>query len=205
MCIRDSVEPFHLARHPVTVAQWRPFLEAEDGYEALVRRPRGWAPAPQRGRDNQPVVNVTWVEALAYGQWLSARLGYEVRLPTEWQWQQAATGGDPANPYPWGEWDEGRANTVESELGRVTAAGLYPHGRSAQGVLDLAGNVWEWCLNRYDSPRDVTLGGDARRVVRGGSWGSDREFARCADRGGNHPVDRDDDLGFRLVCVSPIR
>jgi formylglycine-generating enzyme required for sulfatase activity len=113
---------------------------------------------------------ITWIEALAYCQWLSTRLGYEVRLPTEWEWQQAATGGDPKNQYPWGKWEEGRANTFESEIGRVTAVGLYPHGRSAQGVPDLAGNVMEWCLNRYDSPKDVRLGGrrpagGARRLV----------------------------------------
>jgi formylglycine-generating enzyme required for sulfatase activity len=201
---RFRVEPVHVARHPITVAQWRPFLEAGEGYDALVRRPRGWEPDPQRGRDNQPAVMITWIEALAYCQWLSTRLGYEVRLPTEWEWQQAATGGDPKNQYPWGKWEEGRANTFESEIGRVTAVGLYPHGRSAQGVPDLAGNVMEWCLNRYDSPKDVRLGGDARRVVRGGSWGGDHEGARCAFRLHYHPVVRDDYLGFRVVCVSPI-
>ena len=194
-----------MARHPVTVAQWRPFLEAADGYDALVRRPLGWEPDPQRGRDNQPATWVTWIEAVAFCDWLSARLGYEVRLPTEWQWQQAASGGDSTRSYPWGEWEEGRANTVDSELGRTTAVGLYPHGGSAQGVLDLAGNVWEWCLNQYETPANVSRGGEAGRVVRGGSWYFNRDGARCAYRDHLPPGNRVNSLGFRLLCVSPIR
>ena len=127
-------------------------------------------------------------------------------MPTEWEWQQAATGGQRGNEYPWGSgWREGCANTSESRLSRTTAVGLYPAGASAQGVLDLAGNVWEWCLNEYEDPRRTAVGVDARRVVRGGSWGSSRGNARCACRG--HfvvPGARSYYLGLRLVCVSPI-
>lgn len=101
-----------------------------------------------------------------------------MRLPTEWEWQQAATGGDPSKEYPWGDWQQGCANTFESKLGRMTAVGLYPQGASAQGVLDLAGNAWEGCLNKFDTPKDVTPGGDARRVLRGGSWYDGRGPAR---------------------------
>jgi formylglycine-generating enzyme required for sulfatase activity len=160
---------------------------------------RGWEAARQRGRDNQPAVDLSWFEAMAYCQWLSAALGYAVRLPTEWEWQQAATGGDPSREYPWGGWQDARANTIESELGRMTAVGVYPLGASAQGVFDLAGNAWEWCLNQFDTPA-----GDARRVVRGSSWNHSHENARCAVRGGGDPGGRNNYLGLRLVCVSPI-
>ncbi|HMW55626.1 MULTISPECIES: SUMF1/EgtB/PvdO family nonheme iron enzyme [Candidatus Accumulibacter] len=206
LCGRPSfrVEPFHIARYPVTVAQWRPFVAAPDGYDALVRQPLGWDPAPQRGHDNQPATLLTWIEAMAYCRWLSGLLGYPVRLPTEWEWQQAASGGEPANDYPWGDWQEGRANTYESRLGRLTAVGLHPAGQSAQGVLDLAGNVWEWCLNESEAPKKVAEGGDARRVVRGGSWIYVRDFARCAYRHHVHPGARFDDVGFRMWCDSPI-
>jgi formylglycine-generating enzyme required for sulfatase activity len=91
---------------------------------------------------------------LAFCRWLSEKLGYEIRLPTEWEWQQAATGGNPENEYPWGpEWAGSCANTIESELSHSTAVGIYPQGASPVGALDMAGNVWEWCLNEYDNPK----------------------------------------------------
>ena len=200
---RFQVAPFHIARHPVTVAQWRAFVDAEDGYNGRVRQVYGWEPDPQPGRDNQPAVNLTWFEAMAYCAWLSQRLGYTVRLPAEWEWQQAAAGGNPANAYPWGtDWADGPANTNESKLGRLAAVGLYPDGASAQGVLELAGNVWEWCLNKYDAPNDTSQGGDARRVVRGGSWNNYRGLARCASRPATIPASATS-LSVSGWCVSP--
>lgn len=202
---RFHVAPFHIARHPLTVAQWRVFVD-DDAYDQLVGKPYPYQvpPEPQRGSGNQPAVNVSWIEAMAYCQWLSAALGYPVRLPSEWEWQQAATGGDRRHEFPWGEWQEGRANTFESGLSRVIAVGLYPQGASVQGVLDLAGNTWDWCRNKFDTPKDVTPGGDARRVMRGGSWNHNRDFARCACRNHFDPGGRVSRGGLRLVCVSPI-
>ena len=83
--------------------------------------------------------------------------------------------------------------------------GLYPSGKSKQNVMDLSGNVWEWCLNQYDQPKQTKVGGEARRVLRGGSWFYDQGLARCAYRSyGGDPDHRDDNVGFRLVCcVSP--
>ena len=91
----------------MTWIQYRAFLEAEDGY-----RNKGWweglaeredAPGEQyRKHDNHPAENVSWYDVVAYCRWLSKRLGYDIRLPTEWEWQQAATGGDKANDVPLG-------------------------------------------------------------------------------------------------------
>lgn len=158
-----------------------------------------------RPKDNYPAENVSWYDAMAFCRWLSAHLGYELRLPTEWEWQQAATGGDPAREYPWpGNWDSGRANTYESSLNRTTGVGLYPAGGSPVGALDMAGNVWEWCLNEYEGPESTPRSGDARRVVRGGSW-SDRQYgARAAYRYYSDPGRRGKFLGLRVVCLSPI-
>ena len=103
------------------------------------------------------------------------------------------------------EWREGAANTNESEIRRTTAVGMYPQGDSLQGVSDLAGNVWEWCRNEYEKPERTQPGGTESRVLRGGSWYFIREYARAGYRYYSHPGDRISNLGFRVVCSSPIR
>jgi formylglycine-generating enzyme required for sulfatase activity len=209
---KARVKAFHMARYLVTNAQFQAFVDAADGYA----KPDWWKDMPKDANDgpekprwsepNGPRESVSWDEAIAFCRWLSARLGLDVRLPTEYEWQQAATGADPHNVYPWGrDWDARCCNTVESGLNRTTAVGLYPAGASAQGVLDLAGNLWEWCLDKYDSPGDTAIddsGGS--RVLRGGSWGGNEGSARADYRDLAHPDDRRDYSGFRVVCASPI-
>jgi Sulfatase-modifying factor enzyme 1 len=205
-----KVEPCYISKYLVTWAQYRAFLEDLDGY----RNQEWWAgllgqhkePGRQFQRyNNHPAENVFWLDAVAFCRWLSGRLGYEIRLPTEWEWQQAATGGDPSNVFPWGaEWDSGRTNTYESGLSSITAVGIYPHGASPVGALDMSGNVWEWCLNEYEYPGRTALSGEATRVVRGGSWCHLQDHARAAYRIYYLPVFRNNLLGFRVVCSSPI-
>jgi formylglycine-generating enzyme required for sulfatase activity len=200
-----AVEPFYISQYPVTWKQYRRFLEVEEGY----RNERWWrglaghedlAGEQYRRQDNHPAENVSWYDAIAFCRWLSARLGYEVRLPTEWEWQQAATGGKRTYEYPWGaDWQPEYANTYESGLSRTTAVGLYPRGASPVGALDMAGNVWEWCLNEYDKPRRTDLSGDAHRVVRGGSWDNVRDDARASYRFWSLPAARVLVSGARLV------
>jgi formylglycine-generating enzyme required for sulfatase activity len=211
---RFAVVPFQMAKYSITVAQWQAFLDDPDGYDRLIRSPYGGVePGGQRGRANQPAVNLAWVEAMAFCDWLTERVappdGLVVRLPAEWEWQQAACSGHsdhPAWAYPWGpDWAEGLANTFESELGRMVAVGLYPAGRSEQGVMDLAGNAWDWCLNEHGRPEQTTPGGTESRVLRGGSWGSARGGARAVRRDHDHPGSRTHHFGFRVLCASPIR
>ena len=205
------VKPFHISKYPVTYVQYRAFLEAEDGY-----RDEGWweglaerqdAPGEQyRKQDNHPVENVSWYDAVAYCRWLSKQLGYDIRLPTEWEWQQAATGGDKANEYPWGrDWDSDRANTAGSGLSHTTTVGLYPQGASPVGALDMVGNVWEWCLNEYENPLNYAVEGDEYRVLRGGSWDAYFHEASTAYRYSYYkPNFRLPFVGFRVRWVSPI-
>ncbi len=184
--------------------------------------PRWWAtldaapekPAtPRWSEANHPRETVNWYEAMAYCEWLSEQLGYRVSLPTEWQWQQAACSGDPKQEYPWiGEYESGRANINERggkaglhNLRRTTAVGLYPQGNSQQGVSDLSGNVWEWCLNERKEPTHTQPSGTESRVVRGGSWIFASDGARASVRNYHFvPVNRFNYLGFRLSCLSPI-
>ena len=145
------------------------------------------------------MTNVSWYDATAFCLWLRTRTKEEVRLPDEAEWQWAAQSARPDYAYPWGsDWDESRANTHEAGPRRLAAAGLYPLGRSDQDVEDLAGTVWEWCENWYDDKRES-------RVLRGGSWGYYLEYARAGYRFVARPVDRIGNIGFRVVCSSPIR
>ena len=215
---RRIVETFYIGRYPITVAQYRAFIEARDGW----RDPNWWGEDLYRDADgntyqlgrfgNHPAVYVSWFDAVAFCRWLSRRLGFQVGLPDEWQWQQAATGGDDENIFPWGgDWDARaepwRANTFESRLGQPTAVGMYPAGVSSTGALDMAGTVWEWCLNKFDTAKveETRSGPDDfdYRVLRGGSWGGDRDFARSADRNRYYPSSRGGNIGFRVVCSSP--
>ena len=122
---------------------------------------------------------------MAYCRWLTNKLGQLVRLPAEWEWQQAASAGDEGNTYPWGpEWEELRANTAESGLSQTVAVGLYAQGYADDRPLDMAGNVWEWCLNEHYEPVPIIKkDSNSHRTMRGGSWDFCREGARCAYRG----------------------
>jgi len=177
---------------------------------------------------NHPRENVSWFDAMAFGRWFTARLkslspnaisdpalrrivqwiredDWEVRLPAEWEWQLAATGGDPANRFPWGpEWDEGLAHTKHNQLNRTMSVGMYPQGAAPNGALDMSGNVWEWCLNAYEKPVPVMLSGNERRVLRGGSWYHWGSYAHNNMRSRYFPDHRYNAGGFRLVCGPPI-
>jgi hypothetical protein len=214
---RRREETFYMARYPVTNWQYQVFLEDPEGYGA----DRWWAGMtnperrPEKGaweEGNSPRETVSWWEAMAYCGWLSERLGYAVTLPTEWQWERAARGRD-GREYPWGNgYVAGSANLYETwvdsgphNLGRTSAVGIYPAGASVEGVMDLSGNVWQWCRNEYGEPKRVQLSGTEPRVLRGGGWYSGPDLARAASRSYFHPGARVNDSGFRPVCSSPIR
>jgi hypothetical protein len=198
-----EVRPFRMAKYPVTNQQFEAFLKAEDGY----RNEEWWrdiehdqAAQPSWQEDNSPREMVSWYEAVAFCRWLSAKTGTSIRLPTEWEWQQAATGGNPERICPWkGKWDTTRCNSDESRLNRTTAVGMYPQGATQQGALDMAGNVWEWCLNTYDDP-DLSITTAGRRVIRGGSWNYVPEALRVSFRYGFSADYRNFNIiGFRLA------
>jgi formylglycine-generating enzyme required for sulfatase activity len=228
--------PFKIGKYPVTNHQYRRFIE-EGGYgnerwwskEGLRRKqeddwiePRYWY-SEKYGRATQPAVGVSWYEAEAYCKWLTARwqgagvIGQQgrVRLPTQEEWMAAARGGrpTPANEvpdYPWrGPFDPAFANTEEINLQQTSPVHLYPQGVTADGVWDMAGNVWEWCSTKWrDNYQDYTtrvddaLAGDARRVVRGGSYHDSHQHMRCASRSGRGSGQQFSDVGFRIVAVS---
>ncbi|MBI3269791.1 MAG: SUMF1/EgtB/PvdO family nonheme iron enzyme [Planctomycetes bacterium] len=211
------VAPFKLAWAPVTVQQYDRFATAPDrlerawwqgapeGEAATVAdaRPEAWR--AQLRHPNRPVVGVSWYEAVAYCRWRTAHNvpnGSVIRLPTELEWQWAAEGPE-RREFPWGseepgESDEARANWGALNLGHPTSVGAFPTGRCG-GLVDLAGNVWEWCS-------DMVEGSPNRRVLRGGSFGLvDRRGLRCAPRHGPAAGNRGQGRGLRLAVAAGTR
>ena len=215
-----KLEPFGIARYLVTNAQFQCFIN-DGGYqhdqwwdwpeERRMPATPGW-PYP-----NHPRETVSWFEAMAFCKWLKARLGRsgrlgkndELRLPTEQQWERA-TRGEDGREYPWGdEYVAGAANIDETDgaagpyfLEQTSAVGIYPAGASSCGALDMSGNVWEWCSDKREPDEKGDL---VRKVLRGGSWSNFRDSARASYRFDVGPDNRRYDLGFRVLCVSPIR
>lgn len=192
---------YSIAKYPVTNAQFAKFIEAggykiehwwtDAGREARIEsgwiQPRYWTDSKWNGAE-QPVVGVSWYEAVAFCLWLSDVTGEKIMLPTEDQWQYAAQ-GDDGRAYPWGnDWDCERCNnSVEPCASNVTTPVQQYEGKSKGdspfGVVDMAGNVWEWCLTDYDD-RTNDMNSDATdRVLRGGSWGNHRKNGfQCHNR-----------------------
>jgi formylglycine-generating enzyme required for sulfatase activity/energy-coupling factor transporter ATP-binding protein EcfA2 len=202
---RVQVDEFQIAITPITNGQYWLFVSATGA-----NPPQHWqGDLPPKGKENHPVVYVSWHDALKYCEWLSKVTGKPVRLPTEAEWEKAARGDKDKRAYPWGDdFDPARCNSRESGIGGTSPVGIYPTGASPYGALDMAGNVWEWCQSergaypyKSDDGREK-LDGVAGRVVRGGSWSRPRGSARCAFRDDGHPGSRDGSLGFRVGVVS---
>ena len=183
---------------------------SEEGWrwreENEISKPEYWHDRKWNG-PNFPVVGISWFEAEAYANWLSEKTGHRYRLPTEAEWEKAAR-GTKGFKYPWGEhFDKNLCNSFELGLRRTSPVGIFPEGKSPYGCFDMAGNVWEWCSDRYNdkyyancpdsNPKGPSDGADP--VVRGGYWYDYARICRSADRDHDDPRDRGCDLGFRLL------
>jgi formylglycine-generating enzyme required for sulfatase activity len=217
-----TLESYGISRYPVTNAEFARFIEdggyttrdywTDAGWQQKEKerwtRPRFWKDG-QWNNPSQPVVGVSWYEALAYCRWLAARSGRDYHLPSEAEWEKAARGSD-GRRYPWGnDWDSGKCNNKESGPGETTPVGQYPGGDSPYGASEMVGQVWEWCRTKWEDGYKDYQGeddpeGDARRVVRGGSWYDDPPagVCRCGCRNGNSPRLGYNDWGFRCVRTS---
>ncbi len=180
------LDGFSISKYPVTNAEYAEFVR-EMGHRA----PYLWdGDEPPRDKLNHPVVRVSRHDANAYAEWAGKQ------LPTEEQWEKAARGSD-GREYPWGtEFDSSRCNSKESGIGGTTPVGVYPGGVSPYTVHDMAGNVSEWTAGEHEDA-------SGSRVLRGGSWEYDRNYARCAYRNRLLPLYVWVSFGFRVV-VSPI-
>jgi formylglycine-generating enzyme required for sulfatase activity len=207
---------YYIAKTPVTNAQYLAFVQAA-GHSAPIHWEGG---KPPTGKEDHPVVKVSWHDAMAYCRWLAEATGKAYGLPTEAEWEKAARGTD-GRIWPWGDEspDKNRCNFGGDWLkGDTTPMGQYsPHGDSPYGCVDMAGNVWEWTLSLWgkdwdkpdfkypydseDGHEDLKVGDDILRVLRGGAFYSNVVDVRCAARYGYNPDLHHRVDGFRL-CVA---
>jgi len=210
---------FDIGRYPVTNAEYAAFVTASDGKASPpIHWEKGEVPAELA---SHPVVQVTWQDATAYCDWLSEQTGKTYRLPTEAEWEKAASWNAQQGAkgrYPWGdEWDAERCNNVEQDLGGTTPVGQYSQagGDSPYGASDIAGNVWEWTSSKWGGQRDKPSfgypydhsdGREARtgtefRVLRGGSFYDGPGWCRSSARYPHETTKPADYVGFRVVRV----
>lgn len=202
-----DVPAFQISKYPITNAQYQTFVDAPDGY----REKRWWSysPAAAAWREKHPVplpprspygdhprVNLSWFDAAAFCRWLSYKTGWRVTLPTEPQWQRAAQ-GDDHRQYPWGpRFYRNRSNSKEARVNNTTAVNRFAEGASPFGVMDLAGNCWEFTRTQR---RDADKHLKNEVIAKGGSYLSPYHDVRVTSRTHVRPNVCFGTVGFRIV------
>ena len=197
---RVWVDSFDLAAYQTTNEEYSRFLRASGRLQ-----PASWDD-PNFRHGQQPVVSVSWLDAVAYCEWLTRSCGKPYRLPTEAEWERAARGGVENSIYPWGDCPPGQL----PEYANRWKTGPEPVGQyspNAYGLFNLGDNVHEWCSDWYDagyyagSPERNPLGPSAgsRRASRGGSWRHHIKVTRTAARSSIPPEFKYTDYGFRVA------
>ncbi|HLP58149.1 MAG TPA: SUMF1/EgtB/PvdO family nonheme iron enzyme, partial [Candidatus Deferrimicrobium sp.] len=190
-----------LSQFAGTIEDYPDYLEAKPGEWWSLFRSK-CDDDKQFNGDDHPVVNVTWYAARAYCFWLSCLQQQKglYRLPTEVEWEWAAAGREPGNAlreYPWptnkGLPSPELAN-YDNNVGVTTPVGRYTEGATPEGLMDMAGNAWEWMANWYDKDQ-------SGRALRGGSWNYPSGVLPCAVRLLDNPQLNWRPYGFRVVCL----
>ena len=207
--IRYKVKSFWMAKYPITHAQYEVFVNALDGYTysqwwefskiaAFWRANRSQPYSQLYEGDDLPRTSLMWYESMAFGNWLSNRLGLDVTLPTEEQWQRAAI-GDTEWIYPWGDEIDSTFCNYDGNIGQPTPVTQYSLGASPYGVYDLSGNVWEWTLTSWRTGKNNTYSGH-ERIIRGGSFKDNDNYTHAVSRSRQFPDACARIQGFRIVC-----
>ncbi len=228
---------FFMGTTPVTVGQFRQFIK-DSGYKTDAEKGDGgmiyshkegrwtpdkkmkWDSVPWQIADDQPVVFVSWNDAVAFCKWLSRKEKRTYRLPTEAEWEMSCRGGRAWSRYPWGDRLHGdndanfgdgspklpeSLTTVNDGFQYVSPVTAFPP--NAYGLYDMAGNVMQWVQDRYErnyyesSPIDDPPGPSSgvSRLNKGGNWYAGPSDARCAFRGFSGPTMNFWNLGFRVA------
>jgi len=205
-----TLSDYYIGKYEVTVGQYKTFCNAT-GHPFPSKPQRDWYDEHDNvrdwtWRDNHPIVNVTWNDAVAYCEWLSTQTGDQYSLPSEAQWEFAAKGGNSSNNYKYsggnylnsvGWFDENTYERGTRTVGQLAANEL--------GIYDMSGNAFEWCSDYYGpySSRSKTDPTGPRkgqyRVVRGGSWYYVEEFCKITQRDSPKPTLKKFVYGFRVA------
>jgi formylglycine-generating enzyme required for sulfatase activity len=215
------VSSFEIAKYPITNAQYDVFVKAggyqnqawwtEDGWRLIsnmqISLPNNYDLDETFLLPEHPRVNIRWYEAVAFCLWLREVSGETIMLPTEAQWQRAAQ-GDDKRIYPWGnDWDGEKCNnSIPPKKSFHTSAVKHYEDTnvSPYGVVDMVGNVAEWCLTDDETGLNNFRDKADFRVIRGSSWRDDIIYPdfRVDYRFGGCVVDGHDDCGFRVCRVT---
>jgi formylglycine-generating enzyme required for sulfatase activity len=198
---RVWVDAFYLGEYQVTNQEYARFLRA-----TRIQPPPLWGD-PNFSHPDQPVVAVSWFDAVQYCDWLSEMTGGKYRLPTEAEWERAARGGAEGKLFPWGD-DPPQSLPDYSERWRNGPEVVAQYAPNSVGLYDICENVHEWCSDWYlayyyaVSPERNPRGPESgeRRASRGGSWRHHVKVARCAARSSLPPQFKYADYGFRVAC-----
>ena len=213
------IDAFNINIHEVTNHQYKKFVDDNPEWQkAYIPEEyhdgnylRNWVENNYpNGKEKHPVTNVSWYAAMAYAEWIGKR------LPTEAEWEKAARSNLQGKTYPWGNSIDNSKANFSMEVMDTTPVGNYP--ANGFGLYDMAGNVWEWCLDEYDrefyssSPYHNPVAGksldylisnfkniETSRVSRGGAWVMNRRGLRVATRRAFNPKRTDSITGFRCV------
>ena len=200
------LDAYYIGKYEVTNEEYYKFWQATGKYtpESFTDE-YGIGAWPERALKfpNHPVVGVSWYDAVAYAEWVS------MRLPTEAEWEKAAR-GTTDRLWPWGNSLQAYANTWNGKDGydnSIAPVGSYPNGKSYYGVMDMAGNVWEWTSDWYSdtyyfhSPKQNPTGPETGswRVIRGGAWTDDIKRCTTTFRFYFYPSLKTSFIGFRLA------
>lgn len=213
------LDNYFIGKYEVTFEEYETYCR-ETGYNVPVDPQCFLQPDPSMLGATMPVMNVARSEAKAYCKWLSKKSGKHYRLPTEAEWEKAARGGLDEKEYPWGNEDPWADRIYRANYGpglnqsfvwgkdgyqHTAPVGAYPP--NGYGLYDMAGNVWEWCQDWYDSkyyeqspavnPEGPSKG--FRGVIRGGCYSSKKSHLRCATRVALSPDTLDHLVGFRIA------
>lgn len=178
------IESFAISKYPITNEQFNIYLEQTS---------RKIEETAFEGND-LPRTNVSWYEAMGFCNWLAEHTKLDITLPTEQQWQRAAQ-GDSDWIYPWGNDIHVIRCNYNSFYKGVTPVTQFPQGASPFGAVDMSGNVFEWCLDKWGT----TYMGPLSQALRGGSWNHGEYNARVTFRGRGNPNYGYVNVGFRII------